>query len=288
MGERVLVTGATGKVGREVARRLLERDVAVKGATRSPDAAQRLLPADVSVVEFDYELAATWDAVVEWADRIFVVPPPFDPYAYRTLSSFLDWAVQAGVVQVVVLTAMGVEDREELALRRVERLVQETGVAHTFLRPNVYMQNFHPGFVGREIRAEGRFHLPAGEARVSLVDARDVGAVAARVLTADAEAHHRRGYTLTGPEALDHHEIAAVLSRVAEREIEYVPDEDASMAARLRQAGWPQDRIDVVLEFFAVIRSGTRAAVTADVEELLGRPATGLEAFAREHADAWR
>ncbi|MGD2068326.1 MAG: NmrA family NAD(P)-binding protein [Gemmatimonadota bacterium] len=287
MSERILVTGATGKVGREVVRVLLDEGITVMGATRSPDQAGEMLPAGTSVVEFDYDRADTYDAPVEWADRILVVPPPFDPHVYRTLASFLDWAVQAGTAHLVLLTAMGVDADEELPLRRVERLVAETGVGHTFLRPNVYMQNFHPGFIGRQIRDEGRFTLPVGGARVSLVDARDVAAVAARVLTDDRGRHDGAGYTLTGPEALDHHEIAAILSEAAGRPVGYEAGTDEAMAGRLRAAGWPDDQIEVVGRFFATIRAGARAAVTGDVASVLGRPARGFAAFAGEHAGAW-
>lgn len=287
MSERVLVTGATGKVGREVVRLLLRDDGEVMAATRSPERARRLLTSEVDVVEFDYDRAATWDGAVEWADRIFVVPPPFDPSAYRRLSSFIDWAVQAGTSHVVVLTAMGVDEDETLALRRVERLVEETGVGHTFVRPNVYMQNFHPGFVGRQILEEGRFTLPAGDARVSLVDARDVAAVSARLLTDPVDRHEARGYTLTGPEAMDHHRIAGILSEVEGREIVYEPGEDGEMAGRLRTLGWPDDQIEMVLLFFGSIRRGARSRVTGDVEAVLGRPPVAFEEWARDNAGAW-
>lgn len=287
MSERILVTGATGKVGREVVRILRAQGATVMGATRSPSEAASVLPAGTSVVEFDYDRAETYDAPMEWADRILAVPPPFDPHVYRTLASFLDWAVQAGTSHLVVLTAMGVEADEELPLRKVERLVSGTGVGHTFLRPNVYMQNFHPGFIGRQIRDEGRFTLPAGRARVSLVDARDVAAVAARVLTDDPERHEDAAYTLTGPEALDHDEIAAVVSEVAGRPVGYEVGTDEAMAERLRAVGWPDEQIEVVGRFFSTIRAGARSAVTGDVATVLGRPARRFEAFAREHAGAW-
>lgn len=287
MSERVLITGATGKVGQEVVRLLLGEGRAVKAATRSPGRARGLLPSGATVVEFDYDRADTWDGAVEWADRIFVVPPPFDPEAYRTLSSFLDWSVQAGSRHVVVLTAMGVDVDEGLALGRIEELVRATGVSHTFVRPNVYMQNFHPGFVGRQIREEGSFALPAGNARVSLVDARDVAAVSARVLTDDVARHDGRGYTLTGPGALDHQEIAAILSEVSGREITYRAGEDGEMAARLSALGWPEDQVEVVRRFFRSIRAGDRANVTADVESVLDREPVPFAEWAREHPDAW-
>ena len=286
MKETVLVTGATGKVGSALVGLLRGRGVAVKAGTRRPGRARERLGPDVDTVELDYGRAETYDAAVEWADRLFVVAPPFDPRASEHLASFVDWAVQAGVDHVVLLSAMGAGERDDLALRGVERLVEGTGVDWTFLRPNVYMQNFHPGFLGREIRARGRFQLPAGDAPVSLVDARDVAAVAAEVLTGGR--HAGRAYTLTGPEALDHYRVAAILSEVRGAPVEYVPIDDDAMRGRLVDVGWPADHADVVVDFHRSIRSDDRAAVTGEVEDLLGRPATSFRQFAEEHARAWR
>ncbi|MBW3534890.1 MAG: SDR family oxidoreductase [Gemmatimonadetes bacterium] len=287
VGERVLVTGATGKVGGALVRLLADAGRDVKAATRRPWAArERLGELADEVVELDYGRAETYDAAVEWADRLFVVAPPFHPRASDHMSSFVDWAVQAGVEHVVLLTAMGIETRDDLALRRLERLVEETGVAWTFLRPNIYMQNFQRGFLRREIQGEGTFHLPAGDARISLVDARDVAEVAARTLSGDR--HVGRAYTLTGPEAVDHHRVAAILGQAAGRDIRYVPTEDDAMCQRLLDLGWPAGHADVVVEFFHSIRGDERARVTGDVEEVLEHQPRGLEAFAREYAETWR
>lgn len=285
LSEKILITGATGKVGSEVVRLLAGEGVEVKAATRRPDRAGSL-GGGVEVVELDYDRAETYDAAVEWADRLFLVPPPFAPNAHERLASFVDWAVQAGCEHLVSLSGMGVDAREDLPLTKLERHVERTGVAFTFLRPNVYMQNFHPGFLGREIREEGTFHIPAADARVSLVDARDVAAVAAEVLT--TRDHVGRSYTLTGPEALDHYEAARVISEAAGREVRYVSSDDADLASRLRDRGWEDDQVEVVLDFFRTIRGGARAGVSGDVEAVLGRPPTSFSAFAGEHAWAWR
>ncbi len=286
MNENVLVTGATGKVGGQVVRLLLERGASVKAGTRRPERGRKILPKGAEVVELDYTRTETYDAAVEWADRVFLVPPPFDPHAYRTLSSFVDWAVSAKVRHVVLLSAMGVEDRPDVPLRSVETQLQGSGVDWTVLRPNVYMQNFHPGFLGREIREEGVFRIPAGDGRVSLVDGRDVAAVAAECLTGSR--HLGRIRTLTGPEALSHDEVAAVLSEEAGREVRYEAVEDERMRERLLERGWPEDQLEVVLRFFASIREGDRAHVTGDVADVLGREATSFRAFAQENAAAWQ
>ena len=202
MSDRILVTGATGIVGSELVSLLVGEGVDVKAGTRNPERARALFDTSVEVVELDYRQPATFDAAVEWADRLFLQPPPFDPDAYDTLAPLLDWAVQAGSEHVVTLSAMGMEVRSDLPIRRLEKHVASLGVDYTFLRPNLLMQNFRRAFLGERIRRTGAFKMPVGDAAVSMVDGRDVAAVAAAALTGDA--HLGKAYTLTGPEALSH------------------------------------------------------------------------------------
>lgn len=285
MAEKVLVTGATGKLGGEVIRRLVERRVEVKAATRRPERAVGRFPDSVELVELDYVRTETYDAAVQWADRILLTPPPFDPHADDDLVPFLDWAVSAGTGHLVLLSAMGAERVESLALGKVERRVQSTGADWTILRPNWYMQNFDSGFIAREIESDDSFTLSAGAGEVSFVDARDVADVAAAALR--GQDHFAKAYTLTGPEALDHSRAAAVLSEKAGREIRYVAVGDDAMRERLDADGWPDEQADVVIGLVRSMRDGERAAISNDIEHVLGRPARAFEAYAREFAAVW-
>jgi uncharacterized protein YbjT (DUF2867 family) len=284
MAEKILVTGATGKVGSELVRQLTARGVEVKAGTRRPERAGDLF-AGVEVVELDYDVTGTWDNAVQWADRVFLVPPPFDPHCDDRIVPFLDWAVQSGSRHVVLLSAMGIETRERLALRRIEQRLERTGVNWTLLRPNIYMQNFTLGFVARGIREQGTFQLPLGEAPVSFVDGRDVAAAAVEVLT--GESHFGRAYTLTGPEALDHHAVADIISEVTGRRIRYEPIAEEAMQARLEEAGWPHNQADTFAGLMAAIREGRRSDVTQDIPHLLGRPPHSFRSFSAQHADDW-
>lgn len=285
MNENILVTGATGKVGRELVPRLLEAGAGVLAGTRSPERARSLFGDAADVVELDYHRAETYDEAVHWADRVFLVPAPFDPRAYDTLGPFLDWAVQSGTEHLVLLTAMTVQRLDELALRKVEEHVTETGVEHTFLRPNWLMQNFSRGYVRQCVERDGAFALPAGEGRVSFVDARDVADVAAVVLT--SRRYRGAAPVVTGPEALDHFEAAGILSEAAGRPIEYRPVEDEVMRTILLERGRSEAEAEVILNLYRSMRDGWRSPVTDGVEEILGRPPRTFRAFAREHAEAW-
>jgi uncharacterized protein YbjT (DUF2867 family) len=285
--ERILVTRANGYVGREVVRRLLGRGVEVLAGAAEPHEAHELFAgADVDVVELDYLRTETYDAATMSADRVFLVPPPFDPRADENLIPFLDWAVSAGVGHVVLLSAMGIEWRAHVALRRVERRVREIGVPHTFLRPNWYMQNFLAGPVQAQISERGSFAVPAGDAALSFVDIGEVADAAAAVLAGIR--HFGKAYTLTGPRALTHHDAARMLSDAAGREIRYRPIDDETLRRQLEQAGWTAERSDIVIGLFRSMRGGDRAKVTDDLPRLLGREATDFATFAATHAAAFR
>ena len=285
MAERILVTGATGKVGRELVRLLAESGQVVRAGTRNPEAARALFGAGVEVVELDFVATETYDSAVQWVDRLFLMPPPFGPDAYDTLAPLLDWAVSSDVRHVVLLSAMAVEQMPDLALRRLERHLESLDASRTVLRPNLYMQNFEAGFLLDAILASDAFELCCADAKVSFVDARDVAVVARDALLDDS--HRGKTYTLTGPEALDFHQAADLLSQAAGRRIAYIPTTPDRMRDLLREGHWPPAQAEMAVGLFESVRSGWREAVHPDLPRLLGRDPTPLARFAREAALAW-
>jgi len=286
MTDKILVTGATGKLGGEVVRRLLADGVEVKAGTRNPERCAKLFADAVEVVHLDYDVTESWDAAVQWADRVLLVPPPFDPDADVRMVPFLDWAVQSGTRHVVLVSAMGADAREHLSLRQVERRLTGTGVAWTILRPNIYMQNFARGFVSRSIRDAGVIRLSAGEGRVSFVDVRDVSEIAARVLVRNDD--FDKAYTLTGPAALGHAEVAQTIAAVAGKPVQYEAIDDERMRELLGATQWSAAQVDTFVALLGAIRAGERETVSDDAQLLLGRAPTSFERFARDHAASWR
>lgn len=285
MTEKILVTGATGKVGSVLVRRLREAGREVKAGTRRPERARDMLGRGVEIVELDFERTETYDAAVQWADRVFLAPPPFDPRADEMLVPFLDWAVQSGSRHLVLLSAMGIEAVEHVALHRVEERIRETGVAYTYLRPNWLMQNFATGLVADAIRERGAFELAAGAGRVSFVDGNDVAEAAAVVLADDT--HLGRAYTLTGAESLGFAAAASVLAAALGRDVRYVDASPDAMRTALQQAGWDGAHAAVYLELLASIARDERATVSGDLTTLLDRPPRTLAAFADDNREAW-
>jgi uncharacterized protein YbjT (DUF2867 family) len=283
--ERILVTRASGRVGSEVVRRLLARGRYVMAGTHETARARADFGRTVEVIELDYDDPDTYEPALRWADRVLLIPPPFEARADERLIPFLTEAVTAGASHIVLLSGMGIEGFEHVPLHRVERRVRESGVAYTLLRPNWYMQNFLSPWLADPIAEKGAFALSTGEGAISFVDARDVMDAATEVLCTSA--HYNAELTLTGPAALTHQQVARLLSYAAGREIRYTPVDSSRMRRLLKDAGWPTEELDVAIGLFRRMREGDRAEVTDDLARLLDRPPRSFADFATEHAAAF-
>jgi len=199
MSKPVLVTGATGTIGRDVARQLSAEGVAVRAGVRNQAKARTQFRADIALVPLDFENEKTFSEALEGVEKVFLLPPLL-PNQLEVMNTFVDAAKRAGVRHIVKLSAIGIDDEAQpTAIKRhdsSERYIRESGVAFTFLRPNSFMQNFIIYFPPRN----GAIYLPWGNGTATFVDTRDIASVAAKALTSDG--HEGKIYTLTGPATL--------------------------------------------------------------------------------------
>jgi uncharacterized protein YbjT (DUF2867 family) len=172
--------------------------------------------------------------------------------------------------------------------RLVEREIEASGLAWTFLRPNLFMQST-VNFMGETIRRDGAFYTPSGSVRVSQIDARDIGAVAVQALTGTG--HEGKAYELSGPESLSFHEMATILTRVLGHKIRYVEISADDYKKGAMAAGVPEGYADALVDLFHRYyhEAGDKAAtVTPTVGEIAGRQAIRYEQFARDYAAVLR
>jgi uncharacterized protein YbjT (DUF2867 family) len=257
----------------------------VRAATRDP-AAARSPHSAVEFVEFDFERPQTFAATLEGVDRVFLIARPGDDHADLVAYPLIDEMKRRGVRQVVNLSAMGVESRDDFALRKVERYLEDSGVGFTHLRPNFFMQVFSSGGLLQDIRSTGAIHIPAADAKLSYIDVRDIAAVAAAMLT--KRGHTGKAYTLTGAEALDHQEIARAISGASGRTVQYVAISEEAARRSLDAAGLSPERTERLLGFYRLVRHGFCARVSSDVQTVLGRAPISFAQFASDNASCWR
>lgn len=215
----ILVLGATGSTGRRVASQLSEAGHPVRRASRRGE------------VRFDWSDRGTWSGALSGVERVYLMAPhelPVDP-------DFVAEAVERGVRRFVLLSSRGVDEMRDDRLLAAERLVRESGVDWTVVRPDWFDQNFDEGFFRPSIIA-GELVLPLGEKEQGFVDADDIAAVAVAALTRDG--HEGRVYELTGPEALSFPAALEVIAQVTGRKVEYrgtAADYRAIMPAELAE-----------------------------------------------------
>ena len=280
----ILVTGATGTVGREVVAQLLAAGQKVRAMTRNPGKAR--LDSRVEVVRGNFEDPSSLAEAVRDVDAVFSLT--LGPRTGMHEKNLAEAAKAAGVRRIVKLSALGGDGELKNDIRKWhdegEQAIRDMGIPVTALYPGAFMSN---ALHWREsIRATGKVFSNYGEGKLPPVHPRDIAAVAVRALTSDG--HEGKRYVITGPEALTVAEQVAILANAIGKPIEYVRVTDETVRANMEKAGLPAPLINALLPFAAFIRCGRAAEVHHTVEEVAGRQPFTFRDWARENASAFR
>ena len=279
----ILVTGATGKVGSEAVRLLGQQDIPVRAMVRDPGKATPLATAGAELARADFDDPGAIDTALASVDTVILVSPGVPAQELNVVAS----AVRQGVKHVIKVTSNASAD-SPIARRRyqaeIEAGLAASGLAHTLLRANAFMQNTLA--LAPAIQRTGGFGSSAGLGRVGMVDARDVAAVAAEVATAP-QAHAGRTYQLTGPALITYADVATVLSEVLGRPVQYRTLSFEEDRAAMIAAGLPEPVAGMNAQAFSLIAAGDAAWLSPDIPALLGRPARSFARFAADFAPAF-
>lgn len=280
----ILVTGATGNNGSEIVKRLATQSVLVRAMVRDRNraAAIRTLP-NVEVVEGDFDRPQTLLGALAGVERAFLLTNSSERAQAQQIA-FINAARQSGVKHVVKLSQFAADASSPVRFLRyhaaVEAALRASGIAYTFLRPNLFMQgllNFRS-----TIATQNAFSAAAGDAKVSIVDVRDIAEVAVAALTETG--HEGKIYELTGPQALTHTEMAERLSTVLGRRIAFVDISPETMRETLLSVRFPVWQADGLLEDYAHYRRNEAAAIAAGVKEAIGKEPRSFETFSHDYA----
>ena len=295
MVETILVTGATGTVGSEVVKQLLSakgerKDI--KAAARSAnDSTFRNL--GVQALELDYNKPDTLSAALSGVDKLFLLTP-FQSNMVDLTSNLVNEAKKAGVKYIVKQSVLGADDAEQAITpsrlhRQAEKVIEESGIPFTFLRPNFFMQNFVT-FYSNFIKTQGAFYVPAGDAKASFVDVRDIAAVAVQALSGkNGESKHiGKAYDITGTEALSYGEAAEILSKELAKKVIYVNISDEDARKGMKDMGADEWTINSMIELFGITRAGYLSEISPAVEQVAGNKPITFSQFARDYAVAFK
>ncbi len=272
----ILLTGATGTVGREVAKALIQRNIPFRVANYHAPVT------DEKEVYLDLQKPETFLPALMGVEKIFLIRPPRIADVKKYFCPFVQAARQQGVKQIVFLSAMGVERQGFAPPAKIEKYIRDAQIGYTFLRPSFFMQNLVTAHLD-EIRQDNIIYLPSGKGKTSLIDARDIGEAGAVSLL--DEQHMNKAYTLTGSQSLSYYEVAKIFTDVLGRQITYANPSLFQFRKHMLSKGLPSQYVSVILGVYLIAILGVPRAVTPDLGLLIGHAPKTMREFVFDYRD---
>lgn len=282
----ILVTGATGKVGREVVRQLAAANVPARALVRDPAGASHIRIPGIEIAVGDLARPETLPPAFAGVERVFLLTPAA-PDQVELQSNALEAGRRAGARHIVKVSVAGGPDAGTQIGRwhwATEKQIEASGLGFTFLRPTLYMQQMCA--YAPSIAATGAFSAPVGSGEVAVVDTRDVAAVAVAALTGSG--HDRRIYDLTGPEALSYDAMADAISEAIGKRVAFAHVPPDYARKQMIADGVPTWLADDMTVLAASFREGYGATVTTTVFDVTGQRPRTFRQFAHDYARVFR
>jgi len=281
----ICVTGAGGTVGSELMKQLESANAPFRAAYFSKEKAEAARARGIDAMVIDYNYPETLRAAFQGCDKLFLLGPNALNQTQLELNA-VEAAKAVGVRHIVKQSVLGA-DEEAFALakvhRPVEKAIESSGIAWTFLRPNSFMQNVVT-YMGDTIKAEAAFYSASGKAKISHVDVRDIAAIAVKALIESN--HEGKAYTLTGPEALTYDELASELAKVLGRSISHISLSPSDLKNGMLAEGMPEEIADRMLDLERYYREDQASRITNDIKQVTGRDPNRFAQYARDCASS--
>ena len=277
---KILITGASGNIGTPLIQALRLQGADFEIMRSKADVAEKARIASFADV-------AGLKAAFTGIDTLFVLLP-LVPNKVELAKNVAQAAKLAGVKHIVRSSGAGADVNAGFALPRlqgtIDQIFEDTGIASTFLRPSGFMQNYS-GFMAGMVKG-GAVYGATADAPQSLIDVRDIAAVAATILM-NPQAHAGKAYTLTGGEALTDSQRMQVMSEILGRNISFVEVSQEAGRASMAQMGMPDALVEWLASLNALVSAGYAGGISPDVQTLLGRAPIEFRQFVQDFKGAW-
>ncbi|MBC7933812.1 MAG: SDR family oxidoreductase [Rhizobacter sp.] len=274
MSNKILVTGATGTIGKAVVKALLQQNKSFVAAVRNAATASEKLGNEVDLVTFDFDDPTTFEAATNGVDKVFLLGPPLVLTLDKLLTPFIDFLNTKGIKRVVYVGALGMEKLTDLPFHvNIIQKLKDESFDYTILKPSFFAQNFK-NYEWENITQRNITFTPAGNGKVGFVDVNDIALVAIKVLTEDG--HSGKEYDITGPETLSYTDAASILSAVTNKKIFYPNPTPEEYTDALKNAGAPHFVAPYMVSVYALIANNNVNVISPVVEELTGKKPTSL------------
>jgi uncharacterized protein YbjT (DUF2867 family) len=286
---KILITGATGNIGSPLVENLQQKNLEVIAGVSSLSKGGRFVKQGIDTTIINFTRPETLETALEGVERLFLLLPLAEPmvaWGRQVIAA----AQTAGVQFILRSSGLGADPDTGYELGKthglIDQALRESGIPFAIIRPNSFMQNY-VNFFGAMIRDQQALYLAQGQGRISLIDVRDIAAVAAAIL-ADPGSHRRQSYDLTGPEALTNEEIAGIISRVVGKTVTYHDIDEETYRREMLRLGVPEWNIRVLESLNRRIKLGLTAEVNSQVRLLTGQAANSFSRFAEDQAAFWK
>jgi uncharacterized protein YbjT (DUF2867 family) len=285
MENTILVTGASGTIGTQLTAQL--RAAGANFEVMTSKATGSL--GGVHARQASFEDVAQLTSAFQGIDTLFVLLP-LVPHKVQLARNVAAAAKAAGVKHIVRSSGAGADAKAAFSLPQMQCTIDDilaaTGIPSTFLRNAGFMQNY--ATFSAQMVKDGMCYAATADAAQSLIDVRDIAAVAAKILQSPA-AHAGKAYTLTGAESLTDTERVAILSTALGRPVGFTPISVEYAANTMRtEWGMPEVMVDWMSSLNQIVSAGYAAGISPDVQTLLGRAPITFQQFAKDHAAQWQ
>ncbi|WP_203226046.1 SDR family oxidoreductase [Bacillus kwashiorkori] len=282
---KVLVTGASGNVGRYVSEELINMGEQIVVAGMNTQKLTELFQENAEVVYFDFTNPDTFEKALANVDRVFLMRPPHLGKP-EDLYPFIDAMKKAQIKLVSFLSLMGVEKNPIPPHHKIEKYIEVSGIPFAHIRPGFFMQNIS-GIHAVEIREKNEVFVPARKSKTSFIDAKDIGFATAIVLH-EYNKYENTAHTITGSKALDYYEVAEILTNITGRKIRYAkPSYLQYRKYYINTRGLNKDYVNVTVALYFMTRMGTAKMVTDDFYQLTGKQPRTFEQFVKENIQSF-
>ena len=275
MSNKILVTGATGTIGKAVVKALINEQKSFVAGVRNKATASKKLGANVELVAFDFEDPSTYEAATQGVDKVFLLGPPLVTNLDSLLTPFIDFLKANEIKRVVYIGSLGMEKLSDLPFHVIltEKLKKD-GFDYTILKPSFFAQNFK-NYEWENITQRHITYTPSGTGKVAFVDVNDIAQVAVTALT--EKGHTGKEYEITGPETLSYADAASLLSEVTKEQIVYPNPTPEEYTDALKIAGAPDFIAPYMVSVYSLIANNEVNIISPVVEQLTGRKPASLK-----------
>lgn len=285
--KNLLITGATGNVGSEVLNALgnVNHQLTLFAGIRDFEEDKlKINGKNIHFRKFDFSDITTYLSALEHIDILFLLRPPQISDVEKYFKPMIDTCKLKNVKHIVFLSVQGVENSKIIPHHKIEKLIVDSKIPYTFLRPAYFMQNFTTTLQSDLVNKK-RIYLPAGKARFTLIDVRDVGLVAANILT-NIAAHTNKSYELTCKEKLTFGEMSKILTQILGINIKYKSPNLLSFFLTKRKEKTPSMFILVMIMLHYFPRFQKEPEISNWVETITNKQATTFEQFIKDNKKA--